>query len=106
MIFNLGSKKVENNENYSPQLTSLHNSILVRIFDTPYNIFSNVEGKSDIRKVHTSSINSSSTLFLCSIRSMYIIVNRAQKQFLVLKSYILGVYSLISTKRHYYIPPL
>ena len=45
MIINLGSWKVKNNKNSSPQLTRLHNSLLMRIFDTPEKDLSNVEGK-------------------------------------------------------------
>ena len=46
------------------------------IFDTPEKYLSNVDRKSDMRKVRTSSVNSSSTLFPFSIRAMYNIVNR------------------------------
>ena len=37
IVFNLGSKKGENNENYSPQLTCLKNQSLMSIFDIPEN---------------------------------------------------------------------
>ena len=49
------------------------------IVDTAENDFSNVEGKYDMNKSRTSSVNSSSKLFLCSIRSMYNRVDRANK---------------------------
>ena len=34
-IVNLGSKKCVNNDNYYPQLSRLHYSLLMRIVDTP-----------------------------------------------------------------------
>ena len=43
MIVNLASKKVENNENSSPQLTRLHHSLLISIFGTPEKDLLNVE---------------------------------------------------------------
>ena len=61
--------------------------------DTPEKDLSNVEGKSDMRKVRTSSVNSSST---------YNKVNLTKKHSM-LKSYILSIISLIAPKRHYYI---
>ena len=73
------------------------------IVDNPENDLSNVDDKSYMRKVRTSSVKSSSTRFLCSIHAIYNRVNSAQKQRLVLKSYIPGNNSLIGTKRHYYI---
>ena len=48
-------------------------------FDTPENNLSNVEGKSDMMKVRTSLVNSSSTLFLCLIHTLYNRVNCAKK---------------------------
>ena len=59
------------------------------------------ECKSDLCKICTSSVNSSSTLFLCSICAMYNRLNRAQKQRLMLNSYISGMYLWIGPKRHY-----
>ena len=41
------------------------------IVDTPEMDLPNVDRISDMRKVHTSSVNSSSTLFSCSICTMY-----------------------------------
>ena len=52
-------------------------------------------------KVRTYSVNSSLTLFSCSIRAIYNRVKSDQKQHLVLKSYIPGINSLIGPKRHY-----
>ena len=65
MIVNLGSKTGENNYNSSPQLTHLHNSILMSIIDTPEKDLSNVDRISDMRKVLTSSVKPSSTFFSC-----------------------------------------
>ena len=59
------------------------------------------EGKYDMSKVRTSSVNSSSTLFSCSIHAMYNRLNSANKQHLMFKSYITGMNSLIGPKRHY-----
>ena len=85
MIVNLGSNKVENKNNSSPQLTHPQNSLIMSIVDTPEKYLSNVEGKSDMRKVRTSSVKSSSTLFSCSVRAMYNRVNSSQKQHLMFK---------------------
>ena len=71
------------------------------IFDTPEKDLSNFDGKFDIRKICTSSVKSSSTLFSCSVRAIYNRVNRDQKKILVLKSYIPGINSLVSPKIHY-----
>ena len=71
------------------------------IVDTPEQDLSNVHRKLDTRKVRTSSANSSSTLFSCSIRAMYNRVNLSQKQRLMLKSYFPGANTLIIPKRHY-----
>ena len=49
------------------------------VVDTPEKDLSNVDGKSYMRKVITSSVNLSSTLFSCSIHSMYNRVNRDKK---------------------------
>ena len=61
------------------------------IVETSVKDLSNVGQKSDMRKVRKSSVNSSSTLFFCSIFAMYNIVNRSQNQRLILKSYITGI---------------
>ena len=57
--------------------------------------------KSDMIKVRKSSINSSSTLFYCSICAMYNIFYCAQNKSLMLKSYIPGINTLVFIKRHY-----
>ena len=56
IIVDLGSKTDNNNNNSSPKLTCLHNSLLIIIVDTPENNLSNVDRKSDIRKIRTSSV--------------------------------------------------
>ena len=71
MVVNLGSNKCENNKNSSPQVTHIHNSLLIIIFNDTENYLSNIDERYDMRKVRTSSVNSSSTLFSCSIRAMY-----------------------------------
>ena len=58
LIFNLGSKKCENNNNSTCQLNPLQNSLLISIIDTPENGVSNVDRKIDKRKVRTSLMNS------------------------------------------------
>ena len=62
-IFNLSSNKGKNNNNSCPQLTHLHNLLLMSIVRTPEKYLSNVDGKYDMIKVRTSSVNPSSTLF-------------------------------------------
>ena len=71
------------------------------IFDTHKKDLSKVDWKCDMRKVRASSVNSSSTLFFCSVRAMYNRFNRAQKQSLMLKSYIPGTKNFIDPKIHY-----
>ena len=58
------------------------------IVDTPENYVWNVDRKLDKIKVHMYSINSTSTLFSCSIRAIYNRVHYAQNKPLVLKLYI------------------
>ena len=70
-IVNLGSNKYEDNNNSTLQLNHLQNSLLISIVDTPEKDVSKVDRKLDKRKIRTSSIKSSSTLFHCSIRAMY-----------------------------------
>ena len=50
IIVNLGSKKGENNNNSSNQLTHLQNSLLMRIFDTTKKGLSNADRKSEMIK--------------------------------------------------------
>ena len=71
MIVNSVSKKCEDNKNSTCQLNPLHNQLLMSIVDTPENYLSKVDRKLDKRKIRKSSIKPSSTLFSCSISSMY-----------------------------------
>ena len=80
IIVNLGSKKYENNNNSTCQLKHPQNMLLMSIVYTPESYVSNFNRKLDKRKVSTSSIKSSSTLFSCSIRAMYNRVNRAKNK--------------------------
>ena len=64
MIVNLGSKTYENNDTSTGQLTRLHNCLILIIVDIPENYLSNVDCKSDTRKLFTFSVLSSSTLFI------------------------------------------
>ena len=57
--------------------------------------------KSDMREVRTSSVKSSSTLFLFSTRAIYNRVHRAQNKCLMLKSYLPGINTSNFPKRHY-----
>ena len=88
MIVHIVSKKCENSDTYLCQLTYIYNSLLMSTVDTPENNLSYVDHKYDIRKVRTSSVKTPSTLFSCSIRSMYNRVNCDQKKRLVCKSYL------------------
>ena len=45
IVINLVSKKVENNDNSSCQLTCLQNSLIISIVDTPEKDLSNVDQK-------------------------------------------------------------
>ena len=85
IVVNLGSKKGKNREKSSPQLTGLHNSLLMIVVNTLEKYLSNFDGKSDMGKLRTSSVKSSSKLFSCSICAMYKKVNRAQKQQITFK---------------------
>ena len=85
MIVNLINKKCENNNNSTGHLNHIQKSFLISIVDTPEKDVSNVDRKLDKRKIRTSLINSSSTLFSCSIREMYNIVHSDQNQGLMLK---------------------
>ena len=73
----LVNNKGENNDNSSPQLTHLQNSLLMNIVDTPEKYLSNVDRKSDMRKVRKSSGKSSSTSFSSSINAIHNKFNRA-----------------------------
>ena len=101
IIVNLVSKRGKNNDNYTYQLRRLHNSLLISIVDTHEKDLPNVDNKSNMRKLCTSSVKSSLTLFSCSIREMYNRVNRSQKQSLMLKSYLPGINTFIFPNRYY-----
>ena len=58
----------------------------MRIFDNPENGLYHGEVKSVTSKAKKSSLNSSSTLFSCSLCAIYNRVHRDQKQHLTLKS--------------------
>ena len=87
-IVNLSNKKCKNNNNSTGHLNHIHKSLLMSLVDTPEKDVSNVDRKLYKKKVHTSSINSSSTLFSCSICEIYNRVHRAQNKRLMLKSFI------------------
>ena len=59
--------------------------IIVSIVDTTEKYLSNVDRKLDKKITRTSSINSSSTLFYCSIIAIYNRVHLAQNKRLTLK---------------------
>ena len=71
------------------------------IVDAPEKHLSNVDRKSEMIKVRTSSVNSSSILFSYSICDIYNRVDCAQKQHIVLNSYLPGINTSIFPKRHY-----
>ena len=89
-IVNLISNKFENNNNSKCQLNHHHNSLLMSIVDTPENDASNIDRKLDKRRLCTSLMKASSTLFSCSIHAMYNRVHCAKTN-LTLKSYIPGI---------------
>ena len=101
IIVNLLSKKFKYKTNSTFQLNRLQNKLLMSIVDTPEKDVSKVDRKLDNRKISISSINSSSTLFSCSIRAIYNRVHRAQNKRLVLKSYIPGINTYILSNKHY-----
>ena len=71
------------------------------IVDTPEKYLSNVDRKYDMRKIRTSSVKLSSTLFSCSMLRGYNRVNNSQKKYLMLKSYLPGTKTLIFPKTNY-----
>ena len=90
LVVKLDSKKLGDNNNSTWQISSLHNLLLIIIFYTPEKYLSNVDHKSDMRKVRTYSVKLLSTLFSCLIRAIYNIINYALKR-LMLNSYIPGI---------------
>ena len=57
-IVNLGSNKGNNNDDSSPQLSRINNSLIIIVFDINERYFSNSEGKYGTREVRTSLVNS------------------------------------------------
>ena len=55
VIFNLGSNKCEDNNNSTCQINHLHNSLLMRIVDTPEKYVSKLDRSLDKKKIRTSS---------------------------------------------------
>ena len=92
---------MKNNDTSTFQLTCLQNSLLISIFETPEKYLSNVERKHDMRRLRTSSVNSSPQLFFCFIRAMYNRVNFSKKTYIMLKSYLPVTNTSIFLKRHY-----
>ena len=74
MIGNLSNRKCNNNNKSIGHLNQSHKSLLMSIFETPEKDASNVDWKVDKRKIRSSLINSSSTLFSFSICPMYNII--------------------------------
>ena len=70
------------------------------IFNSPEKYLSNFDRKCDMRKGHTSSVNSSLTLSSCSIREIYNRFNCDEKLCLMLNSYPPGIITSIFLKRH------
>ena len=101
MIVNFGNKKCENNNNSKFHINHIQKSLLMSIFDAPEINVSNIGRKLYKGRVRTYSINSSSTLFSCSIRVMYNRFHRAQNQCLMLKSFIPAINKSIFPKKHY-----
>ena len=87
MIVKLSSKKWEYNRIPTCQLAHIQNCLLMSIGDTPRKYSSNVDRKSDMKKVCTFSVKSSFRLFYSSVCAMYNIVIFYQDQRLMLKSY-------------------
>ena len=85
MIVNLSNKKCKNNNKSTGNLSHIHKSFLIIMVETPEKGVSNFDRKGDKRKIRTSLINSSSTLFSCSIREIYNIFHLAQNERLMLK---------------------
>ena len=59
----LGNNKGDKNDNSSPQISRIQNSLLISIVDTPKKDLSKVKGKSDTSKVRKYLVKSPQTLF-------------------------------------------
>ena len=101
MIVNLSNKRCKNNNNSTGHLNHIQKPLLLSIVDTPENDVSNVDRKVDKRKICTSLIKSSSTLFSCGILALYNRVHRDQNRCLMLKSFIPAIDTSIFPKKHY-----
>ena len=88
IIVNLSNNKLKNNNRSIGHLNQIKILLFMSIVDTPEKDVSNVDRKSNIRKICTSLIKSSSTLFSCLILAMYDRFHRAQNQRLMLNSFI------------------
>ena len=91
MIVNLVSKKCDNNDNSSPQLYHLHNSLQTSIVEIPEEYLSHMEWKPVTRKVRTYLVKSFSIFFLCSVSAMYRKFYCVKEKHIMLKLYILGI---------------
>ena len=101
MIVNLSNKIFENNNKSTGHINNTQKLLLMSIVDTPEKDVSNVDRKVYKRKIRTSLIKSSSTLFSFSVRSIYNIVHNAQNQRLVLKSFIPAINASIFPLKYY-----
>ena len=100
-IVNLSNNKYKNNNNFTGNLNHTQKLLSMIIVDTPQKDVSNVDRKLDKRKILTSLIKSSSTLFSCSICAIYNRVHCAKKQRLMLKPFIPAINTSIFPKKHY-----
>ena len=98
IIVDLGNKKCKNNNSSTCQLSIQQHSLLMSIVETLEKNLRNFDQKSDIRKVCTYPVKSSSTLFFCSIREIYYRVNRATKKHLMLNYFLPRINTLIFSK--------
>ena len=87
-IVNLSNNKYKNNNNSTCHINHIQKSLLMSTVDTPEKDASNFDRKLDKIKMRASLINSSSSLFSCSIHVVYNIVYRVQNQRLMLKLFI------------------
>ena len=101
MVVNLGNNKCKNNNNSKCYINNIRISLLMSIVETSKKNVSNIDRKLYKRKVRTSSINSSSTLFSYSICAVYNRVHRSQNQRLMLKTYIPAINKSIFSKKLY-----
>ena len=79
IIVILSNNNYKNNNNSTGHLNHTQKLLSMIIVDTPEKDVSNVDRKLDKRKIRTSLIKSSSTLFSCSICAIYNRVHCAKK---------------------------